>query len=188
MIILDHLFKKKMKNLQKTYTIDGLIVVPRNIFISLEESIKDPSLLDIPIYKINGLEDIQGKDEELWNYFTHNQRYFTENYEEGSRMAVAFVTAGLFTYSLLEMANEPEPLLRMSKETICTFNRRVKLYPNPTDYVRNTIDIIKSENPILWEAIDLISKNCFFTKTEATAYLSGAHSTYELIRLSAQKH
>src|SRR3989344_123199 len=107
-----------MRDSQKTYTADGLIVVPRNVFISPEEAIKNPSLLETTLSKMNGLGDIQRKDEELWNYFTHNERFFKENYDEGSSLATAFVTGGLFTYSLLEMTNEPKPLPKM----ICFLN------------------------------------------------------------------
>ncbi|MBS3075349.1 hypothetical protein J4429_02720 [Candidatus Pacearchaeota archaeon] len=175
-----------MRDSQKTYTADGLIVVPRNVFISPEEAIKNPSLLETTLSKMNGLGDIQRKDEELWNYFTHNERFFKENYDEGSSLATAFVTGGLFTYSLLEMTNEPKPLPKMRKETIHVFNRRVSLYPNPVDYVRDVVNRIKSENLVLFEAIELISGNFFSSEIESVTYESGAQNTYELLRLAAQ--
>ena len=175
-----------MTALQKTNTTDGLIVVPRNVFISLEEAIKNHPLLETIISKMNGLEDIEGKDEELWKYFTHNERFFEKTYDEGQRLAIAFVTGGLFTYSILELASEPEPLPKMKKETIHRFHRRVSIHPNPTDYVREVTNRIKSENLVLLEAIELISKNFFSTEIEAATYESGGYNTYELLRLAAQ--
>ena len=175
-----------MRNPQKTYTADGLIVVPRNIFISPEEAIKNPPLLETILRKMNGLQDIRGKDEELWNYLAHNKRFFTENYDSGLELAIAFVTGGLFTYSLLEMANEPEQLPRMRKETIHTFNGRVSLYPNPVDYANEVVSRIKSENPVLFEAVEVVSKMFFHLPIESITYECGAHNTYELLRLAAQ--
>ncbi len=175
-----------MRNQQKTYTADGLIVVPRNAFIYLEEASENPSLLETILSKMNDLDDIQKKDEELWNYLTQNEIFFREEFGKSSRLATAFVTAGLFTYSTLEIANEPESLPRLKKGTIHIFNRRISLSLNPVDYVRDVVSRMRRENPVLFEAIESISENVFSSEIEVTTYKTGARNTYELIRLATQ--
>ncbi len=74
-----------MEHKQKTYTQDRLIIVPREVFIPLEEAIQNPPLLEEKLEKLNGLENIKQKDEELWKYFTENERFFTQNYLHGAQ-------------------------------------------------------------------------------------------------------